>query len=236
MITIKIAGLAIGINNKYGFIEKLAADYLTDEPPVFTVEATEEQIRAEAGVLDIKFPDGYLESIVVYRNIAELLPSYDAFVFHGAILNYEGEAYAFTAKSGVGKTTHTRLWLQEFGDKVHYLNGDKPIIRFIDGVPYACGTPWRGKEGYGVNEIAPLRAIAFLERGVQNSAAPIPAESVVTRLVTQMYMPRGNASGAILSMRLADRITKTVRLVGLKCNMDPSAAHVSLGAMKGEKG
>lgn len=234
MIKIKIAGLVVGINNKYGYIEKLAADYLTDEAPDFTVEATEEQIREEGGILDVKFSDGYLESIVVYRNIAEILPSYDAFVFHGAILNYEGAAYAFTAKSGVGKTTHTRLWLSEFGERVHYLNGDKPIIRFIDGVPYACGTPWRGKEGYGVNEMAPLRAIAFLERGTENFATEIPAESVVTRLVTQMYMPRSNRMGAILSMRLADRITKTVRLTLLKCNMDPSAAHVSLAAMKGE--
>lgn len=234
MIKIKIAGLVVGINNKYGYIERLAADYLTDEAPDFTVEATEEQICEEGGILDVKFSDGYLESIVVYRNIAEILPSYDAFVFHGAILNYEGAAYAFTAKSGVGKTTHTRLWLSEFGERVHYLNGDKPIIRFIDGVPYACGTPWRGKEGYGVNEMAPLRAIAFLERGTENFATEIPAESVVTRLVTQMYMPRSNRMGAILSMRLADRITKTVRLTLLKCNMDPSAAHVSLAAMKGE--
>ncbi len=233
MITIKIAGLAIGINNKYEYVKNLAKDYLTDEPPIFTVEATEEQIRQEAGMTEYDFPDAYLESIVVYRNIADILPSYDAFVFHGAILNYDGGAYAFTARSGVGKTTHTRLWLSEFGDRVHYLNGDKPIIRFIDGIPYACGTPWRGKEGYGVNEIAPLRAIAFLERGVENSAAPILAETVVTRLVTQIYMPRSNRMAAILTMRLADMVTKTVRLVGLKCNMDPSAAHVSLAAMKG---
>lgn len=233
MITIKIADLPIGINNKYSYIEKMAADYLTDEPPIFTVEATEEQIRQEAGATEYDFPDAYLESIVIYRNIADILPSYDAFVFHGAILNYGGEAYAFTAKSGVGKTTHTRLWLREFGDRVHYLNGDKPVIRFIDGIPYACGTPWRGKEGYGINEMAPLRAIAFLERGRENSAAPIPAQSVVTRLVTQIYMPRTNKMAAILTMRLADRLTKTVRLVGLECNMDPSAAHVSLAAMKG---
>ena len=234
MITIKIAGLAIGINNKYDYVKNLAKDYLTDEPPLFTVEATEEEIRKEAGMTEYDFPDAYLESIVVYRNIADVLPSYDAFVFHGAILNYDGGAYAFTARSGVGKTTHTRLWLSEFGDRVHYLNGDKPIIRFIDGIPYACGTTWRGKEGYGINEMAPLRAIAFLERGIENSADLIPAESVVTRLVTQIYMPRSNRMAAILTMRLADMVTKTVRLVGLKCNMDPSAAHVSLAAMKGD--
>ena len=137
MITIKVAGLAIGIDNRFEYITRLAADYLTDEPPLFTVRATEEDIAEEARMTDVRFPDGYLESIVSYRKIAEILPTYDAFVFHGAVLNYGGHALAFTAKSGTGKTTHTRLWLSEFGDKVHYLNGDKPIIRFIDGVPYA---------------------------------------------------------------------------------------------------
>ena len=231
MITIKVAGLAIGIDNRFEYITRLAADYLTDEPPLFTVRATEEDIAEEARMTDVRFPDGYLESIVSYRKIAEILPTYDAFVFHGAVLNYGGHALAFTAKSGTGKTTHTRLWLSEFGDKVHYLNGDKPIIRFIDGVPYACGTPWRGKEGYGVNEMAPLHALAFLERGVENSAVPIPSEEVVTFLLTQMYMPRTSPTAAVLSMRLADRLTRTVRLVRLKCNMDPSAAHVAFSAM-----
>lgn len=231
MITIKVAGLPIGIDNRFEYITHLAHDYLTDEPPLFTVRATDEDLKEEANATDVRFPDGYLESIVAYRKIAEILPSYDAFVFHGAVLNYGGRAVAFTAKSGVGKTTHTRLWLSEFGDKVHYLNGDKPIIRFIDGIPYACGTPWRGKEGYGANEMAPLHALAFLERGTENSAAPIPSEEVVTFLLTQMYMPRKSPTAAVLSMRLADRLTRTVRLVRLKCNMDPSAAHVAFSAM-----
>ncbi|MBR5449286.1 MAG: hypothetical protein IKV43_04775, partial [Clostridia bacterium] len=120
MITIKVAGLAIGIDNRFEYITRLAADYLTDEPPLFTVRATDDDIAEEAKMTDVKFPDGYLESIVAYRKIAEILPSYDAFVFHGAVLNYDGRAVAFTAKSGVGKTTHTRLWLSEFGEKVHY--------------------------------------------------------------------------------------------------------------------
>ena len=234
MIKIKVAGLAIGIDNRFEYVRELARDYLTDEEPQFTVAATDAELEAERSISEHDFSNGYLESIVAYRKIAEQLPRFDAFVFHGAVLNLDGVAYAFTAKSGVGKTTHTRLWLKEFGERVHYLNGDKPIIRFIDGVPYASGTPYRGKEGYGVNEMAPLAAIAFLERGVENSAAPVPAESVVTRLVTQMYMPRASAMGAVLTMRLADRLVRSVRLVELRCNMDPSAAHVALAAMTGE--
>ena len=234
MIKIKIAGLTVCIDNRYRHIEWLAKDYICDGPVDLTVRATEEEIRREGESSEGDFSDGYLESIVVYRRIAERLPDFDAFVFHGAVLNLDGEAYAFTARSGVGKTTHTRLWLERFGERVHYLNGDKPIIRFVGGTPYACGTPWRGKESYGVNEQAPLRGIAFLSRGEENSAEPVPAGAVVTRLMSQIYLPK-DGSSLIKTMRLADRLIKSVRLVDLKCNMDISAADVSYSAL-GDRG
>lgn len=230
MIVIKIADIPIGIDNKFPHITHIAKDYLTDETPLFTVFATDGDREREREVSEESFSDGYLESVVVYRKIAEQLPTYDAFVFHGAVLNVDGKAYAFTAKSGVGKTTHTRLWLNEFGDRVHYLNGDKPIIRFIDGVPHAFGTPWRGKEGYGVNESAPLSAITLLGRGVDNSAREIAASDSVMKLMGQIYIPK-DPRAALLTMRLADRITKTVKFVELKCNMEPEAAHVAYAAL-----
>ena len=43
------------------------------------------------------------------------------------------KAYAFTAKSGVGKTTHTRLWINEFGDE-HVKTGDLIVYTSADSV------------------------------------------------------------------------------------------------------
>ena len=141
------------------------------------------------------------------------------------------KAYIITASSGVGKTTHTRLWLSEFAGEASILNGDKPLVRMIDGKAYACGTPWKGKEGFGVNERARLRGIAFLERAAENSAAEVPADKVVMKLVTQMYMPKSSGMSTLLTMKLADRLIKSVKLVELKCNMDPSAAQVAYEAL-----
>ena len=45
MLVIKIADIAIGLDNRYEFIEKFAADYLSDEQPEFTVCATDEDIE-----------------------------------------------------------------------------------------------------------------------------------------------------------------------------------------------
>lgn len=230
MITVKIADIPIGIDNRYDYIERISQDYLTDDEPLFAVFATDEDLEYEQTLADADLSLGYIESVALFRKIAERLPMYDAVVFHGAVLAKSNRAYAFTAKSGVGKTTHTRLWLTEFGSEVHYINGDKPIIRIVNGVPYAYGTPWRGKEGYGTNESAPLAAIALLERGENNAAEIIDSSQGVVRLVKQVYIPKDPVC-ASLAMRVADRILASVRFIELKCNMDNEAALVSARAM-----
>ena len=230
MLVIKIADIAIGLDNRYEFIEKFAADYLSDEQPEFTVCATDEDIEAERKIAEASYPSDYLESIVMYRKIAEKLSEYEALVFHGAVIELDGKAYAITAHSGVGKTTHVRLWLREFGDRVRILNGDKPILRVIDGKIYACGTPWRGKEHYGVNAMRELAGIAFLDRGLENRAYRIDSKGITLKFMNQIYLGKKDALMISRTMRLADKILKCVPLYQLECNMDPEAAHVAYRA------
>ena len=240
MITIRMAELVIGLDNRYVFVEKLCRDYLCDDTPLFTVRATEEDIDREGEMIRADAPEGkgmprgYLESIVLYREIAKHLPEYNAFVFHGVALSLADGAYLFTAKSGVGKTTHTRLWLKKYGDLCHVLNGDKPIIREIDGVPYVFGTPWQGKENYGTNESAPLRAIAFVHRATENRAERVEdPSSVILPLLAQAYVPQSREA-TLRVFSIADNILKNIKLFHLYVNMETEAAEVAYRAMTGE--
>ena len=142
--------------------------------------------------------------------------------------------YILVGESGVGKTTHTRLWLSEFAGEASILNGDKPLVRIIDGKAYACGTPWKGKEGYGRNEILPVAGIAFLSRGEKNFASEIVPGEAVTRFMSQIYLPKKDKSALVKTMRLADKVIKGVKLVHLECNMEPEAAHVCRAALVGD--
>ena len=92
MITINIAGLPIGIENRFKHIAIQAKDYFTDEKPIFTVNVTDEEIKEEMDRSETKYYDGYYESIISYRKIAEKLPDYDAFLFHGCVIEYGGLA------------------------------------------------------------------------------------------------------------------------------------------------
>ncbi len=93
---------------------------------------------------------------------------YDAFMVHASAISYQNNGILFSAPSGTGKTTHTKLW-EQFDSSAFILNDDSPIIRFMDdGKPYACGSPWAGASGEGKNVIVPLKAIVFLQQGSEN--------------------------------------------------------------------
>ena len=105
-----------------------------------------------------------------------------AMLVHSSALICGGKAYLFSADSGVGKSTHTRLWLDAFGDEVHIMNDDKPVLRIYDDRILACGTPFDGGSGIALNETYPLGAIIFIERGEENSVRVPSDKEVIQKL------------------------------------------------------
>ena len=108
-----------------------------------------------------------------------------AMLVHSSALICGGKAYLFSADSGVGKSTHTRLWLDAFGDEVHIMNDDKPVLRIYDDRILACGTPFDGGSGIALNETYPLGAIIFIERGEENSVRVPSDKEVIQKLYFQ---------------------------------------------------
>ena len=166
MLYIRIAELNICIENKYDYLEKLCREYTIEKPENvdMTVSVSDEQIAQEMSIAETEVTAGYAEGVCAYREICKRLPvEFGAYLFHSAVIEYGGDGFAFAAKSGTGKSTHIKLWRRRFGEGVHVVNGDKPILRFENGKLYAYGTPWCGKEGWQTNTRVPLKALCFLE-------------------------------------------------------------------------
>ena len=227
MFKIKIAGINILVDNKYPFTEFLCREYFTTEAHTdIEVRATDEAIKAEIAEAEIPVNEDYAESVCIHREIAERLAEFDAFVLHSAFISCEGKGIAFTARSGVGKSTHVALWKKNFRDRVTVVNGDKPIVRFIDGVPYGFGTPWLGKENEGENSKTEFSALCFLQRGETNMAEQIPCELGAMQLLSQVYIPK-NPQNAAKTLELVDRFSSSIAFFRLACNMHDEAAIVS---------
>ena len=237
----KIADRVFEIKERFGYIEKACADYAVDPcVPDLAFEVTDEDMALQkAGMEKAGEPaakDEYLEFLAAYRYVSEFLWHDDCFLLHAAVITFDGKAYAFTAKSGTGKTTHIRLWKKCFGDRVDIVNGDKPLVRRTkegDKVKFiAYGTPWCGKERYQRNVSAVLDGICVVTRGETNEIQKIGSGEAVPVLYGQMLvMADKKYLTAMLDM--IDSMVTNIPVYRLRCNMEDVAAAVACRAMTG---
>ena len=224
-----MADLNIRINTLFAYTQDLCAAYVAAGASELTVCSSRQAIERERGRAGA-YPDDYLESLAVYREIAERLPTYEGFVFHGSAIAVDGLGYVFTAKSGTGKSTHARLWRELLGGRAVMVNDDKPVVRFLHGVPFLFGTPWDGKHRLSCNTAVPLKAVCILERAEENSIREIGKREALPMLIGQAYRP-ADPLALEKTLSLIDRLQP--RLYRLSCNMDGSAAALSYEIMKG---
>lgn len=226
----------------YDEVQCLCADYLTDGTPEFSVKTTHQDIdfeRLKSASEDKKegrfvriFSDSYLETLAVYRKIAFNMIDYDTLLFHGSVIAVDGEGYLFTAKSGTGKSTHTRLWRELFGSRAVMVNDDKPLLKITENGVVAYGTPWDGKHRLSCNTSVLLKGLCILTRDRENHIERIDGRQAYGILMQQTYRPY-NKEKLLKTLQLVDRIVKTVNLYKLGCNMDIEAAKVAYEGMNG---
>lgn len=238
--TIRIAGRSVAVRAQYASTRSFCREYLTEDEPEITVAVSRADIAFEReraareegeGVPVRRFTDAYLETLAVYRKIAAALLAYDTLLFHGSVVAVDEEAYLFTAKSGTGKSTHTRLWREVFGDRAVMINDDKPLIRIGGEGATVYGTPWNGKHRLGSNASAPLKAICILERAEHNRIVPISFSEALPMLLQQTYRP-SEPEPLKKTLALIERLGGGVRLYRMGCNMEPSAARTAYEGMK----
>ena len=223
MFYIKISDIVIAIDNRYPYVQHLCRDHIVPECAAdLMIAVTDEEIEWEQRN-DFSFSPDYCESLAIYRKICQRLLAYDAFLMHAAVIAMDGKAYAFAASSGTGKTTHIRQWKALFGKRVEVINGDKPIIRKMNGCFYACGTPWCGKEHMGGSSFYPLQAICFIEQGSENQIRPLQQGKVIGRLFRQLLLPE-DQSALDRYMGLVEQLLTAANFFLLTCKPEPEAA------------
>ncbi len=217
MFVVCLAELNIAIDNKYDYIKAMCRDYITDNKSDFCVSATDEEIQAEDK--GTGFDKGYLESLAIYRKIAEKVPEYNGFLLHGVVAEVHKCGVAFLAKSGVGKSTHARLWKELLKEKMTIINGDKPLVRIMDDKIFAYGTAWAGKENLHTNAKTELKKICFIERSEKNECSPMKKNMVFERLIKQIYIPK-DKSLLYLTLEYINALIEKCDFYLIKCNTD----------------
>ena len=233
--TYKFGDIPVEIEYRGNYFEEKAKDYITNEEPLFSVFATDEDLEYEQehSEEDIEYSKPYLEYIAIYRLFCERAIDDGVVLFHSSVVVVDGKCFLFAAKSGTGKSTHTRMWREVFGDRAVMINDDKPLIRKIDDKFYAYGTPWDGKHELSVNRKSPIKAICYIERGEKNEIEKGDAVATVYKLLAQVYRPR-NEEGTIKVLDFADSMLKSIPMYEMKCTISHEAAQMAYDAMKND--
>ena len=238
--SIRLADLVIKVYPVCSATEDYCKNYLCEEKADFAVSVQPEDIyyeREKSVREDLKenreirsFSDRYLETLALYRKIAEKMLEYNVLLFHGSCVAVDGVGYLFTAPSGTGKSTHTRLWREHFGSRAVMVNDDKPLIAVRENEVRVYGTPWNGKHNLGENISVHLKAVCILERGVENKIERIDRFSAYPALLQQAYRP-GNTEKLSGLLMLLEELGDKVPLYRMNCNMNPDAAETAYNGM-----
>lgn len=225
-----IAELKILMTTYYDRVRNLAEEYLAktdwDEPDHeldLGVEYYENQIND--GLEDVT-PEN-MEYVATGALFNRFLIVHDGLMLHSSAVVVDGYAYLFSADSGTGKSTHTNLWLEKFGDKAFIINDDKPAIRKIDGEWYVFGTPWCGKNNTNKNAKAKLGAIVFLERSEENWIENESIQDAIKKFFRQTTRKLNKEQNMDKVLSTMEKVLSEVPIYKMGCNISEEAAKMA---------
>lgn len=166
----------------------------------------------------------YMESA---RRFYMKLLEHNGFYLHASAVELDGKAYLFSASSGVGKSTHTRLWQSVFGKNARVFNDDKPALRFLDGKWYAYGTPWCGKDGININMKVPVAGICFMKQARENRIRRLSQLEAAQKIIAQTLRRFELEESLDRMLSHVDNLVKTIPVYELENRPEPEAALLS---------
>lgn len=227
-----ICGLGVQCDFRYNTMRSRSEKYLCGEGGTvdIVIPYPEQQIKElcrRESHIDADGAENMLTAEFFYKELLK----FDGFMLHSSAVVVDGRAYLFSAPSGTGKSTHTSLWLEVFGERAYILNDDKPALRFFEnGGVIAYGTPWSGKSDLNVNTGVPVQGICVLERAEENFILPMSDGDAAFSILNQTIRP--TEESAMLSLLdYVDRLVRTVPVWRMGCNISPEAAHTAYNAM-----
>lgn len=157
------------------------------------------------------------------------------FALHSASILYRGKAWLFSGHSGMGKSTHTNLWKEQFGVKI--INGDLNLIGWSKSSqneseqntnkhPIVYGMPWCGTSGIASTKVYPLGGIVLLGRSDRDHFESLAQDQKIVRVMQRMISPVWKQEMLEQNLKCAEQLAGQIPIYYLLCTKNPSAAQV----------
>lgn len=224
----KIAELIVDVP-KAGDLVSRCREYLCDEKEGTDIVLRTDLFRENAWQAMDADMRIYMESGThFYGNLLR----FNGMMLHASAVELNGRAYLFSGNCGAGKSTHTRLWQQVFGQKARVFNDDKPALRLIEGRWIAYGTPWCGKDGININMCAPVAGICFMKQGQENRIRRLSHKEAVQRIIQQTIYHFKLVENLDLMLSHVDKLVRMLPVYELENRPEPEAVYLSYETMR----
>lgn len=143
------------------------------------------------------------------------------FLFHSAYVRRDDHAILFTGPSGMGKSTQAELWQRLRGAEL--INGDRSIVRIVQGEAMVHGVPYSGSSGVSRNQSLPLKAIVSLSQAPRTTIQRLVGLRAFRELWEQCCINIWNRDDVDRCMQTVMQIIQNVPVYHLACTPDESA-------------
>jgi len=164
-----------------------------------------------------------LDSVLLLRmlNLPSVLLDYDGFFLHASMISYKGRAILFTADKQMGKSTQAALWEKYAGAET--LNGDRALIRRIEGEWYAFGSPYCGTSDICKAAELPIGAIVLLGKGKENVGGRAQTGASFRSLLSGASFETWNRAEVLKLTQLFGELIQNVSFYKYDCLPEPQA-------------
>ena len=207
-LTVVLAGIPVRLSLRSPAYAACFQPFRTEADPVAAVRVPEDALKEAAPHYEAGTTPEQVEYLELGPRVCDALLPYGRILFHGAAILWRGRVWVFTANSGTGKTTQYMLWKLCFGSEIKILNGDKPLLEFRKDGILVHPSPWRGKEGLGSLDTAPLGGIILLEQSEENRMRRLLPAEAAGPLLTQLLFTRKNADDVRAACALEERLRR----------------------------
>ena len=147
-------------------------------------------------------------------------------LLHSSMVRLDGKANLFFGVSGTGKSTHSRLWLENVPE-CDLMNDDNPVIRFDEnGTLIGYGSPWSGKTLCYRNVSAPVRALVRLEQKPENRISRLFTLDAYASVIAASSTIRWNRAVMDALVPTVERVAMNIPCYTLGCRPDADAVAV----------
>lgn len=178
----------------------------------------EAEIFLVADALDnLRFDPVFTSLFALERQMIQ----WDSMILHCAYIKYHGTAILFSAPSETGKSTQANLWERYRGSET--VNGDRALLRKIDGQWTACGWPVCGTSEICHLEDTPIHAVVMLRQGKENQAERLSPMQAFAQLYSQITVNQWNRSFVQRAVELIEDLVAHVPVWQFTCDISEDA-------------